>query len=174
MSDIHGGRPFPPVILYSAAGLVALTMILALLGRTTGLGTVTMPESDIVHQLEVRFEDRDDGSVAAYTSSGEQVGSFESEATGFARGVLRGFTRERKLEGIGDEHPFVLTLWANGRLALSDPETERIVELNAFGKDNAAPFARLLRDAAADADVDTSAEGSSRTSPDAMARGAER
>lgn len=174
MSDIHGGRPFPPVILYSAAGLVALTMVLALLGRTTGFGTVTMPESDVVHQLEVRFEDREDGSVAAFASSGERVGSFESEATGFARGVLRGFARERKLEGIGDGHPFVLTLWANGRLALSDPETGRIVELNAFGKDNAAPFARLLRDAAADANVDTSASAPVRPSLDAMARGADR
>lgn len=174
MSDIHGGRPFPPAVLYSAAGLVVVTMGLALLGRTTGIGTVSMPESDVVHRLEVRFEDRDDGAVVAYAADGAQVGTFESDATGFARGVLRGFGRERKLEGLGAEHPLVLTLWASGRMALSDPQTDRIVELNAFGKTNAAPFARLLADAAAAGKTDERAAGSMPPDGEVVARGDER
>lgn len=166
MSDIHNGRPFPPVVLYSATGLVVVAMGLALFGRLTGLGGVSLPESDVQHRLEVRFEDRDDGAVVAYASSGQRVGTFEADATGFARGVLRGFVRERKLESLGDDLPFELTLWKSGRLALSDPATGRIVELNAFGKDNAAPFARLLAAAVNDG-VDSGAKAEDEAGPSA-------
>lgn len=144
MSDHHHDQPFPPGVLYAAGGLIVLTMILALAGRLTGFGTVTMPDAEPLQQVEVRFEDRSDGGIVVYEADGQELSRFEPGTNGFLRGVLRGFTRERQLEKIGDEAPFVLTLYETGRLAISDPTTGQKVELNAFGRDNAEPFARLL------------------------------
>jgi putative photosynthetic complex assembly protein len=64
---------------------------------------------------------------------------------GFLRGVLRGFARDRKLRGLGEEAaPFALTRWADGRLSVTDPATGRYVDLGAFGPDNWKAFAQLL------------------------------
>jgi putative photosynthetic complex assembly protein len=63
---------------------------------------------------------------------------------GFLRGVLRGFARTRRADGIGAEAPFRLTAWADGRLTLSDPSTGRRADLEAFGPTNEAVFAKFL------------------------------
>ena len=64
--------------------------------------------------------------------------------SGFVRGVLRGFARERHRSGIGIEPPFLLSALTDGRLFLEDPETGRKVPLDGFGQTNAEAFARLL------------------------------
>jgi len=69
---------------------------------------------------------------------------------GFVRGVLRGFARARKLRGLDRDAHFVLTRWADGRLSMHDPQTGHVVALEAFGPDNAAAFARLMRAPGAD------------------------
>jgi putative photosynthetic complex assembly protein len=63
---------------------------------------------------------------------------------GFVRGVLRGLARERRRQEIGQQPPFRLTLWDDGRLSLEDETTGRRIELEAFGPTNLAAFARLL------------------------------
>jgi putative photosynthetic complex assembly protein len=102
-----------------------------------------------VAAYDLRFADRPDGSVLVTSADGLPVGVMESGTNGFARGVLRSLARERKREGIGQEPPFRLTRWADGRLSLDDPSTGEHVDIEVFGPTNAAAFANLWR--AADA-----------------------
>jgi putative photosynthetic complex assembly protein len=58
--------------------------------------------------------------------------------------MMRSLAQERMAHGISAQTPFRLSLWANGRLSLQDPETGRLVDLNAFGPTNAGAFAVLM------------------------------
>lgn len=136
---------FPTGILYAAGGLILASMVLTLVARVTGVGTVQVPESSAVQTEEVRFEDlgargikvidSQTGTLLAHTAPGED---------GFVRGVLRGMNRTRKLEGIGPEAPFQMVRWSDGRLSLFDTATQRSVELQGFGATNLAAFAKLF------------------------------
>lgn len=92
----------------------------------------------------LRFSDRDDGGVLIERVGGPSTVINPGDQSGFVRGVMRGMARDRRMRGIDSGPPFTLTLWANGGLSLSDAETGRIVELNGFGIDNRATFAKLL------------------------------
>ena len=63
---------------------------------------------------------------------------------GFLRATLRGLAQQRLREDMGSAQPFRLTRWADGRLTLDDPATQRHIELEAFGVSNEAVFADLL------------------------------
>lgn len=62
----------------------------------------------------------------------------------FIDGVMRSFGRDRLALGASPKAPFILTLWSDGSLSLTDPVTDEDIFLNAFGKDNVAAFASLL------------------------------
>ncbi len=145
MSDPFADRPFPRGALVGAAALVAVALAAAAAGRMTGIGTTQVPAAAAVEARDLRFEDRADGSVAVYdVHAARVVARFEAGSGNFVRGVLRGFARERRLQGAGREQPMRLTRWADGRLSLDDPVTGRHVDLEAFGPTNAGEFARLL------------------------------
>jgi putative photosynthetic complex assembly protein len=63
---------------------------------------------------------------------------------GFLRGTLRAMTRERMLARIGQEPPFVLTRWSDGRLTLDDSATQMHVAVTSFGPTQIASFEQLL------------------------------
>lgn len=136
---------FPKGALIGAAGLVTLSLFAAGVGRLTGLGTTMLPEVAPIESRELRFVDRADGSVAIYDeASNRLVYSVDPGTGGFVRGVLRGLARERRLERLANEPPFRMTHWADGRLSIEDPLTERRVDLGAFGPANAGAFARIF------------------------------
>ena len=56
---------------------------------------------------------------------------------------LMGQSRELRSKA-GPEAPFVLILWNDGKLSLSDPATGDVLELAAYGPTNAKTFAQLL------------------------------
>ena len=94
---------------------------------------------------ELRFTDGADGSVLVIDgASGRLVEAMQGEQ-GFLRGVLRGLAQERLRRGIGSGPVFKLMASADGRLTLADPSTGRSVDLESFGRDNAATFARWLQ-----------------------------
>jgi putative photosynthetic complex assembly protein len=138
-------RLIPRGVLVGAGALIALTVAAAAAARVSGIGTTEPPVSAPVESRELRFEDRDDGAVAVYEAAdGATVDVLAPGTNGFVRGVMRGLARERKRQEIGQQPPFRLTRWADGRLTLDDTATGRRIELAAFGPTNTGAFARLL------------------------------
>jgi putative photosynthetic complex assembly protein len=137
--------PFPRSILLGAAGLVVSVIVLAGVGRVTGMAGSQIEPAAPVQSVELRFEDQPDGAVAIYeVPQGRTVALLAPGTSGFVRGVLRGMARERRQYSVGTEPPFRLTRWENGGLSLEDPQTGRRIELGAFGQTNLDAFARLL------------------------------
>lgn len=146
----HHHTQFPKGVLWAAAALIAFSIALAGLGRMTGVGTLENPEAAPRAVFALHFADRADGSVAITDAeTGALVLALEPGTNGFARSVLRGLARERKLEAIGQTVPFHVASWADGRLTLEDPATGRVVELNAFGATQIETFARIVAAATA-------------------------
>jgi len=127
-----------------AAGSLAIASIV-LVGAFRLSGTpISTPDAAAVTTLELRFLDRDDGSIAVVDArDGRTIENIVGQ-NGFVRGTLRGLARERRRQGIGAEPPFQLVARADGRLTLIDPSTGRRVDLESFGPTNSAEFARLL------------------------------
>ena len=143
-------NPFPKAVLWGAGVLLALSLVAVAFGRFTGIGTVMNPQAKprVVHSLH--FDDRADGAVVITDAETQQVVlELEPGTNGFARGVMRGMARGRKLEGLGNETPFQLVSWSDGRLTLSDPATGQVVEMNAFGETQLESFAAILNAASA-------------------------
>jgi putative photosynthetic complex assembly protein len=135
----------PRTILFGASALVGFALILTGAARLSDIGTLHMPKKQVVEALSLRFEDRDDGSVAVRDANDDRVIYTVAPGTnGFIRATLRGLVRERKREGIGPETPFTLTHWSDGTMSLEDSTIGRRVSLEAFGPTNAQAFARLF------------------------------
>lgn len=141
-------EPFPKGALLAAGSLIAVSLIAAAVGRYQNLNppvdavTYTPAPNQI---LKMRFRDAVDGSVIV--SNADSGGTLDVIAPGedaFIRAVMRGFVRDRKLRKIGPEIPFVLSLYPNKRLTMSDPTTGKEIDLRAFGPTNEAAFARFL------------------------------
>ena len=135
----------PTPVVIAAATLMVFAILVAGLGRLTGLGRVESPTSTPYWTLQLRFEDRADGSVAVRDAERGDVFAVVAPGTGgFIRATLRTFAQARKRDDLGAQVPFRLVRWRDGSITLTDPAIERSVELDAFGVDNAGAFAKLF------------------------------
>jgi putative photosynthetic complex assembly protein len=135
----------PPQIVFAAATLMVFAILIAGLGRLTGFGRVELPASTPYWTLQLRFEDRADGAVLVRDAERGDV--FEVLAPGsgnFVRATLRTFAQARKRDDLSAEVPFKLVRYSDGSLSLEDPATQRVVQLDAFGIDNAGAFANMF------------------------------
>lgn len=136
----------PKPILIGAAFVVGFALIATFGGKTFDIGTVKNPEAPVAVVRELRFEDRENGALLIFQGDTDELVFAIEPGTnsGFVRGVLRGFARERHRSGVGVEPPFLLSALVDGRMFLEDPETGRKVPLDGFGRTNAEAFARIL------------------------------
>ena len=138
------GRAIPRGPLIAGIGLLLVTLAV-----TDGFGLVggagaAQAEPPLLMR-EFRFEDRADGAILARdAATGATVAEFAPGTNGFARGTLRALARGRKQAELGQETPFRLAAWRDGRVTLEDTATGREVVLNAFGETNKDAFLRLL------------------------------
>ena len=140
MSEHHHNQTVPRSVLLGAAAMILLSLGLAASARRAPPAAVPA-----LAVLQVRFEDRPDGSIAMLDAdSGRELSLVPPRSNGFIRGVLRGMCRARRLESLGREGHFRLAREADGRLSLQDPQTGRRVDLDSFGPTNSAAFAQLL------------------------------
>ncbi len=124
--------------------LLALLLGVAAL-RLVGFDT-SEPVGPAVQARALRFADTPDGAVRVSDAvTGEELAVMRGEQ-GFLRGVLRGLARDRRMNEVGPYPPYTLSLHADGRLRLADPQTGQRYDLASFGPDNAAVFARWLPD----------------------------
>jgi putative photosynthetic complex assembly protein len=144
-AHIHEQR-VPRGALLGAGALLLVTFALAAHARVTNASDASQaPAPAVVQQVELRFEDRSDGSVAVLeASTSREVHVVPPAEGGFVRGVMRGMFRTRKLESIPAQGHFRLTLYTDEALVLEDPHSGRRVDLRSFGPTNEAAFSRML------------------------------
>lgn len=136
-------RDMPRGPLIAAAGLVAISLMAVGVARWSGFEPVRLAPAPVVETHDLHFVDRP-GGVVDVMEGGERIAVLASGYDGFVRVVLRSFTRDRKLRGLGREEPFRISRHADGRLSIEDRATFRTVDLAGFGVDNVAAFARLI------------------------------
>jgi putative photosynthetic complex assembly protein len=136
-------RSIPRAPLLVGLGLLAFTLAVTdLFGLVGGAGASTAAP---VVERALRFEDRADGAIVAReAATGAEVMVFDPGTNGFVRGTLRALARGRRQADLGQDIPFRLAAWRDGRVVLTDTATGREVELNAFGETNKDVFLRLL------------------------------
>ena len=143
MSTLESKDFLSPVAKVLIAALISIILILVFI-NSRDLSKVREPDASPAQVLQLRFEDRPDGSIAIIDyKTGKQIDAVQGEA-GFVRGTLRGLAQERKRRGLDSGPPFELIYRADGRLTLSDTATGRMVDLESFGPTNAGSFYRLL------------------------------
>lgn len=145
MSDPFRDHPVPRAPLLGAAALIAITVALVVLARSTGIGADEHAAAPTALSRALYFEDEGGGSVAVVDArTGELVERLAPGHDNFIRGALRSLVRDGRKVAAGDGRAFTLSLRQDGRLVLEDPQTARSIDLNAFGATNAGAFARLL------------------------------
>lgn len=144
MSQAVPSQHFPRPVLIAAAGVIGFTILAAGYGRLAGPHDV-MPAETPLAARDLRFDDRQDGAVVVRDAdTGKTVEVFAPTTNAFVRATMRGLAQQRMRENLGPQTPFRLAAWADGRLTLQDPATGRVIEVEAFGHDNAKVFAALL------------------------------
>jgi putative photosynthetic complex assembly protein len=132
-----------PVAKILVVDVIVIVLLLVFI-NSRDLSQVREPDAAPSKVLQLRFEDRPDGSIAVINyKTGQEIDSVKGEA-GFVRGTLRGLAQERKRRGLDSGPPFELIYRTDGRLTLSDTATGRMVDLESFGPTNAGSFYRLL------------------------------
>lgn len=141
--QVHG---IPRVPFYGAIAFIVISAIAAIVGRTFDVGTVHSVKRPSIETIALRFEDRNDGSVAVYNAkSNAQVHMIEPGTHNFLRVVLRALVRDRKARKIGSEPPFYFHRHAKGIVTIEDRSLGRILNMRAFGKTNMQSVDRLMK-----------------------------
>lgn len=140
-------KPYRPIafsrpVLAALLTVIAVSLGAAVMGRMNP--TSSAPTGSVLALRELRFEDGADGSVIVRMPGHDAPLQVLTGEQGFLRGTIRGLVRTRKAEGLGPEVPFRLIAWADGRLTLEDPATDRKLDLSAFGPMNTTVFGNLL------------------------------
>jgi putative photosynthetic complex assembly protein len=138
-----GADLIPRRALLGGAGVLLAVLGLTAAARLSGRATRDA-DARVVARRTLRFIDRPDHGVAVVDGASGDVLEVVHGEQGFLRGTLRGLARERRRRGIGSAEPLLLTAFADGRLALSDPTTDQRIDLESFGPSNAAVYARWL------------------------------
>lgn len=147
MSAHHEEYEVPRPILIAAGCLLAFVIAMTAVLRLTQEPSAPRPvtAAEVISTRDLAFRDRAEGGIAVWDVHEERIVSVILPGDGgFIRGVLRSLTRERRQSDIGSEQPFRLTGYADGRISIQDLATGRVIDINAFGIDNARAFAGLL------------------------------
>ncbi len=137
---------YPTAPLTAAAALVVFSLVAVTWGQLTDTEADAPIQTDsALASVNLYFEDGDDGSVIVIDAdSGRTLDTLEPTTNGFLRSTMRTFVTARRTVDAGRDEPFVLAQMPNGQLLLTDPATDRQVDLRAFGSTNADAFGRLL------------------------------
>jgi putative photosynthetic complex assembly protein len=145
---VQGGRqrPFPLPPLLGAAALVGVAVASVAWWQLSAAPGMSERPLESVQSVQLRFEDRADGSVAVFDAdNGDLIDELAPGTNNFLRATLRGLVRGRNAIGDLSHRPFTLQQLADGRLLLTDPVTYRHIDLWAFGETNALAFQRFLQ-----------------------------
>ena len=101
-------------------------------------------DAEVIAKKTLHFRDLPSGAVGVISADdGQMITQVEGQA-GFIRGILRAMARDRRMRQISSDDAFELVSRSDGRLTLIDLATNHRIDLESFGKDNAAEFAAFL------------------------------
>ena len=142
---------YPTVPLAAATSLIVIALVAVGWMRVTGETPGGNRDYEIAASVELRFEDREDGSLVVIDAADDAVVEVLDPGTnGFLRGALRSFARHRRAVDAGSDIPFSIRRTVAGRLVLHDLATGEEIDLRAFGPTNAGAFGRFLDEAPAE------------------------
>lgn len=104
------------------------------------------PQSEIVQQRALVIYGDMAGAARVFDTEGTLITDLDPTQGGFISGVWRALARVRTTYDVDIHAPLQLLRFADGRLALRDDLTGWRAELQGFGRDNRAAFARLLEE----------------------------
>lgn len=144
MSDATATPELIPRRALLAGGAAIGALLLGIGGLRVAGWRPQRSDAEVVRQRLLHFTDLPDGGIAIIdASSGREIERVHGEQ-GFLRGTLRGLARERRRRGLPAAAPLALLARADGRLTLLDPASGSRIDLESFGPDNAAVYARWL------------------------------
>jgi putative photosynthetic complex assembly protein len=145
LSHDHHREDVPRPALIAIAGVVALSIVAAAVGRMTGSTQTTITSAPVVSR-DLLFQDRPNGAIAVFDAKDPStpIAIVPPETNGFLRGTMRGLAQQRVRQDADLSVPFRLTEWADSRLTLEDPVTHRTLDLEAFGATNENAFLKLI------------------------------
>jgi putative photosynthetic complex assembly protein len=149
MSHAKDHDPEVPRPVLIAAGLLlafVFTTVAAVRLTTEPPAPAPVTSAAVTQTRDLQFRDNPEGGITVWDVGQNTVATVLVPGEGgFIRGVLRALARERRTNGIGaDAASFRLTGYSDGRLSIEDLATGRVIDINAFGIDNARAFAVLL------------------------------
>lgn len=140
------GMHVPKPALIMAGSLIVFVILLAASARIFGFGAFRETATTVLVQRDLRFADAPDGGIIVTdASTNTEAAHLQPGTNGFLRGALRALTRGRALAKIGQEVPFRLIRYTDGRLVLLDPATSEQVTISSFGHTQVESFDRLLQ-----------------------------
>lgn len=133
----------PRMLLRAMFGLAMATLAITSFAVLTDRPPVAQPApAEVLRERWIVLEGHDAKAVTVRNVDGSLL--VDLAHGGFVTVIQSGLATERRKHGIDPLLPVRIVDYANGRLAVEDPETGWSVELHAFGSDNKAAFERLL------------------------------
>ena len=144
----QSSRKLPVAVLFGALVLIGSSFLLSAYSSLVPGGREAAVEhtgSAVFDERSLVFVHDDDGSLNVVDGDdGRPVAAFDADGASFVRGAMKGLAYTRRDSAEGAEAPYRLTLFTDGHLVLTDPLSGEVVDLGAFGVDNARAFAALL------------------------------
>lgn len=146
MASAPARSHIPPLPLALSFGMALLALVLVAGARMAGYSPEqTLPGATVVDSRLLRFEQLADGRVTVIDGeTGKAITSTAPGAEGFLKGALRGLSRIRLSDEASSGAAYRLEQLANGQLLLIDTASGVKLDLNAYGRGNAAVFAEFL------------------------------
>jgi putative photosynthetic complex assembly protein len=133
----------PRTLLWAMFGLAMSTLAITTFAVVTGREPVSQPATaEVVRDRWIVLEGHGAKAVTVRNTDGTLM--LDLPHGGFVTVIQNGLATERRKHKIDLLKPVRLVEYANGRLAVEDPETGWSIELYAFGQENKAAFERLL------------------------------
>ena len=143
--SVASGQRQARVMLKIILAVACLGLVLASLGRFTGIGTEKVVNGSVVSTyLVTMMVEADDAVVLRSVETGQIVIGFDKGRGGFLRSAIRAFGLKRNQMKIAPATPFMVTRWESGRVTLNDPATGHQVPVDSFGPTVTKMFAPLV------------------------------
>lgn len=146
-------KPFPRWPLYAAFCLVGISILGATVARFSRMEAPTlamqteaaMSKAVSVRTLSFVAEAGPNGPIAVVDPATRQtIATLNPDTDGFIHGIMRGLRRSRMVRAAPLDPTLTIASWSDGRITVTDPATDTMLDLRAFGVDNKAAFARFL------------------------------